>query len=55
MKDLAEPIWRPSPCTIQFTSPKPAFERTARFRLFSIYARDDVNKQKKVFNDIEKP
>jgi hypothetical protein len=23
--------------------------------LYSIYQRDDVNRQKKVFNDIEKP
>jgi|JI6StandDraft_1071083.scaffolds.fasta_scaffold00237_59 hypothetical protein len=48
-------LWRPSPCVLGFASTQVSFERSARFKLFSIYAKDDVNKQKKVFNDIEKP
>ena len=38
-----------------YTSVSNSFNHTDRFKLFSIYHRDDVNKAKAVFNDIEKP
>lgn len=38
-----------------FVSASTSFNKSERFRLFSIYHKDDVNKPKPVFNDIEKP
>lgn len=48
-------LWRQSPSTLGFVETSWAFERAKRFGLFSIYSRDDVNKQRKVFSLIERP
>ena len=50
-----EELWRSTPCAIPYVSVGNTFDHTDRFKLFSIYHRDDVNKPKPVFNDIEKP
>lgn len=55
MKQLREELWMQTPCTIPFVSASNSFNKTERFKLFSIYHKDDVNKPKPVFNDIEKP
>lgn len=50
-----EELWNATPCTIPYVSTSSSFDRSDRFKLGSIYHRDDVNKPKPVFNDIEKP
>mgnify|MGYP000895518900 CR=1 FL=1 len=38
-----------------YVSVSNSFDHSDRFKQFSIYHKDDVNKPKPVFNDIEKP
>lgn len=42
-------LWRESPCTLQYVCPNIPIDRTQRFNIGSIYYKDEVNKQKKIF------
>jgi hypothetical protein len=44
-------LWRESPCTLQYVCQNTPIDRTERFNIGSIYYKDEVNKQKKVFTE----
>jgi hypothetical protein len=49
-------LWQDSPCSYNYVSNSIRIDlKTPRFEIGSIYYRDEVNKQKKVFNEFEKP
>lgn len=53
--DNTRPLWRESLPTLYQSLPHPKLAQAQRFHYGSIYFRDQLDKPKKVFTEIEKP
>lgn len=49
--DTNEKLWRESPCTLKYTCQNVATDHTERFKIGSIYHKDKLNEQKKIFTE----
>lgn len=48
-------LWNNSPCSLNYALQNPSMDKTPKFDIGSIYYRDEVNKPKRVFDDLQKP
>ena len=55
MSEQKEQLWRDSPCTVRYANRHVSLDKIERFSFGSIYYKDDINQQKKVFTESEKP
>ena len=48
-------LWRNAPCSMNYILQNPSMDKADKFKVGSIYHRDQVDKPKKVFTEFEKP